>query len=286
MFGKINNKRIFRKNGVYVKCKKHHLGVTEKKRDEEVIVSLTSHPGRILYVHMTIITLLNQTIKPDHIILWLANEQFPKKELDLPKELLELRDNGLEIMWCEDIRSYKKLIPTLILFPDAIIITVDDDWYYKDTLVEHLLNEYRQTPNCIISEQITHPHFDEEGLLVSETDMQKYKGTSSYFNKMLGCGGVLYKKRLLDDGVIEKEQFMKLAQTNNDIWFWAMALKKRTKIKYPKNPVWPYAMTNPIIQSKTSLAMINNAGNLYEKTTSIIFAEYPEVKEILLGISK
>ena len=49
-------------------------GVTTEKRDTRLIVSLTSFPARIKTVHQTINTLLRQTVKPDHIILWLSED--------------------------------------------------------------------------------------------------------------------------------------------------------------------------------------------------------------------
>lgn len=51
--------------------------------DEEsnVIVSLTSYPVRIDTIWLTVMILLHQTEKPKKIILWLAEEQFPNKEL-------------------------------------------------------------------------------------------------------------------------------------------------------------------------------------------------------------
>ena len=48
-----------------------------KKRNDKIIVSLTSFPGRIHLVHKTIQTILLQSIKPDLVELWLAKEQFP-----------------------------------------------------------------------------------------------------------------------------------------------------------------------------------------------------------------
>lgn len=50
------------------------------KRNEKIIVSLTSFPGRIHLVHKTIQTILLQSVKPDLIELWLAKEQFPNLE--------------------------------------------------------------------------------------------------------------------------------------------------------------------------------------------------------------
>ena len=80
-------------------------GLNMCKRDSEIIVSLTSYPARITTVHMTIMTLLNQKVKPDKVILWLAKEQFPKGMASLPKKLIALQNVGLKIEWTHDIRS-------------------------------------------------------------------------------------------------------------------------------------------------------------------------------------
>ncbi len=120
----------------------HPLLPSLKGREEQIIVSLTSFPARINIVVKTIKTLLTQTLKPDAVILWLAPEQFPNGEKDLPQELLDLRQYGLTIDWYKDIRSYKKIIPTLKKYPNAIIITTDDDIYYAPDTVESLYKSY------------------------------------------------------------------------------------------------------------------------------------------------
>ena len=47
-------------------------GVTSQKRQQKVIISLTSYPKRINTLWIVIETLLRQTMKLDEIILWLA----------------------------------------------------------------------------------------------------------------------------------------------------------------------------------------------------------------------
>ena len=59
------------------------IGTSTNKRKPLLIVSLTSFPERINLAHITISTLLNQSLEPDKIILWLAEEQFFQKENDL-----------------------------------------------------------------------------------------------------------------------------------------------------------------------------------------------------------
>ena len=96
-------------------------------RSVKVTVSLTSMPDRMKYLHLTLYSLLRQSFKPDRVVLWLAENQFPSRENEIPGAVLSLKKYGLEIRWYHDIKSYKKLIPGLKTFPDDIIVTADDD---------------------------------------------------------------------------------------------------------------------------------------------------------------
>jgi hypothetical protein len=89
-----------------------------KVKGDNIIISLTSYPARIETVVKTIRTLLNQTKKPKKILLWLALEQFPNRESELPCELQSMVGEGLIIEWCKDLKSFKKLIPAIKKYPD------------------------------------------------------------------------------------------------------------------------------------------------------------------------
>lgn len=72
-----------------------------------IIVSLTSWPKRIFNVPIVLKNILNGTLKPDYIELNLSSEEFPNKEDDLPKELLEIEK--LNINWeIGNSRTFKK----------------------------------------------------------------------------------------------------------------------------------------------------------------------------------
>lgn len=227
-------------------CKKHKVnvdfkevteyGVTTEKRTSQVIVSLTTYPARINIVYKTISTLLQQTVKPDRVVLWLALPQFPDK--NLPENLTRLQEFGLEIKWLEnDIRSFKKLIPALREYPNDIVITVDDDNYYDERLVEFLYNSYLESPEYIHARQAFVVKQDLKGSLVMKARNYVYNSTylPSFLNEPVGCGGVLYPPHVLDENVMNEEQFMKEVPTNDDLWFWAHALIKGTKINVIKN---------------------------------------------------
>lgn len=103
---------------------------------KQIIVSLTSSGQRIHNAYLAIESIMQQTLKPNKIILWLAEEEFSHNQL--PESLKILESRGLEIRFCEDQKTYNKLIPTLKLHPDDIIITIDDNVIYPIDLLDRL----------------------------------------------------------------------------------------------------------------------------------------------------
>ena len=114
-----------------------------------VVVSLTSYPPRFPYLDKTIKSLLDQSVKADHTLLWIAVDDIEH----LPEAVRSLTSHGLQIKTCEDIRSYKKIIPALEAFPEATIVTADDDVYYKPDWLEGLVELHKAHPegHCIAS---------------------------------------------------------------------------------------------------------------------------------------
>jgi hypothetical protein len=207
----------------------------ETNRTTKVIVSLTTFPERINLVHKALYSIMGQTYKPDKIILWLAKSQFPNKENDLPIKVTELVNYGLSIMWVDkDIKSYKKLIPTLKLYPNDIIITADDDLYYPKDWIISLIESYNSYPDDIHSHLITRISYKKGNVNILPRDKELIN-KPSYSNKLLGGSGTLYPPHSLSNEVLNEKVFMKIAPTSNDIWFWGAALKQKTKIRWIKN---------------------------------------------------
>lgn len=120
-----------------------------------IIVSMTSFPARINLVHIPLLEILSQSVRPDKVLLWLAEPQFPNKENDLPDTLLELQDKGLTICWAkEDIKAHKKYFYTMQNYPNDIVITVDDDLHYSRFLIERLLDSYKRHPHCVSASRV------------------------------------------------------------------------------------------------------------------------------------
>lgn len=219
--------------GVYSN-KKDWIGITNKKREVKIIVSLTSFPARIDTVDITIKSLLLQSLKPDEIILWLAREQFPEEENGLPGKLLELRKYGLTISWCNDLKSYKKLLPALHMYPEDIIVTADDDVYYERQWLRRLYAGYVEAPNYVHCHRITKVYIRDNEYQMKEGEFEVYP-FPSFLHKLTGVGGVLYPPHILCQEVLDEEKCRKLAPTNDDVWFWLMAVLNGARVNVVKN---------------------------------------------------
>lgn len=261
-------------------------GINCAKRDVKIIASLTTFPDRINSVAITIKTIMNQTVKADEINLYLAIEQFPNKENDLPSELLKLKDFGLQIKFCNDIKSYKKIIPALKEYKNDIIITFDDDIYYEKDTIETLYNSYLKNPKAIQANRIWHIELKENRVIPKDKSFlywneENYK-TPSFFNTIIGCGGVLYPPNSLSKMVLDEEKFKSIIPTQDDIWLWGMAVLKGTKIQLNKG----YSANLITVENtqNSGLCKLNNKkskGLSGKDGFNIMVQNYPEILEIL-----
>lgn len=209
----------------------HERGISDDKIfDYEVVVSLTTYGKRLFDVSFTIESLMQQTRKPNRIILWLGNEL---KTTKLPSSLELQKKRGLEIRFTEDIKSYKKLIPALVSFPEAVIITVDDDVIYDYDIIDRMISSYMKTPDRIHACRVHKMVFNKKGTLDPYNTWEMCSCDSRnppVLNFLTGVGGVLYPPHCLDMDVLNKEVFLSICPTADDVWFTAMALRNGTFI--------------------------------------------------------
>lgn len=235
---------------------------------EELVVSLTSYPARIRTVHLTIETLLRQSRKPDVVVLWLAPEQFPGKERDLPQSLLALQDKGLSIEWYHDIKSYKKLIPSLKKWPSAIIVTADDDILYPPDMLDALYNTYENHlgEKVVVSNSVSRLYMKNDELffvgsascyLDKESRCLPEVVTPSVFNKLRGGSGALYPPGCMSADIFDEEKFMRLAPTSDDLYFFICALRNGYKVAVPREGKHKCNIVDGT--QETALSKINDA---------------------------
>ena len=259
-------------------------GVNKDKRSPQLIVSLTSHPPRIKTTAIAVNTLLQQSLKPDRLILWLAGSQFPQKEKELPEDLLKLVEYGLEIKWCKDLGSYKKIVPALKEFPDDIIVTADDDIYYQNDWLESLYSAYlKNSKNIYVKRAVRMIPVD--GKLKADTkEIQEVldEMPPSFCNQLMGGSGCLFPPHSLHSDIFNEEKFLSLIPTHDDIYIWSMSILQGTKIQV----IDGYKAKMETID-KTSLTALsksngrNGFGLTPDEAFEKIVDNYPELLERL-----
>lgn len=213
-----------------------------KEIAENTIVSLTSYGERIAELKYTLYSLVIQSVRPEKIIVNIAFED--EKYLNEKIKLFE--QYGVEFYLCKDIRSYKKLIPTLQRFPDACVVTADDDMYYAKDWLKRLYEAHKKFPNdvcCHLVLKITHKSGKIDTYRKWIYNHKIYSTDKSIF--LLGATGVLYPLDVFYKDICKEDLFMSLAPIADDIWFYFMVILNNKRIRQIKNPLTTPQFTNP-----------------------------------------
>ena len=252
------------------------IGVTkEQYGGSQIIVSLTTHGKRIYDVHAAIESIMQGSVKPNKIVLWISEDY---RNTILPLTLQKQQKRGLEIEYCKDIRSYTKLIYALKKYPDASIVTIDDDIIYPHDLLEHLVNAHIESPDCICANWIReYPKKMGENYISILKWKQIFDAkeiiSERYFFE--GFAGVLYPPYSLDSEVFNEKVFLDICKYADDVWFNAMALKTETKVKY----AWKHYSIATFCENKdvqcVALQNVNNHGEvLNDVQIKAVFNKY------------
>ena len=168
-----------------------------------IIVSMTSWNKRITNVKYVVSSILQGTYKPDKIILNLSTDEFQDKHIPIDLKLLE-KYTIFEINWVkENTKAFKKIIPTMELYPDSIIISIDDDIIYPRLFIETILDSYKKQNKDIIT---------------------LYRNKNKYdFDSVVGCGTLYTTSKLVP--FISTHLNTEIINTNEDDTYYAWCAK-------------------------------------------------------------
>ena len=264
---------------------KRRLESVEGKGHPQLVVTLTSYGRRAAKtVPHVLASLLVQTKRPDRIILWLDDVNFSEDRL--PKRLAVMRDRyGIEIRFCADLRSYKKLVPTLELCPEDVLVTVDDDLLYKRRLLEKLYAAHLETPDMRLC-PLAHEPVVEKGVFVPYRRWRHNVMCQSGRRVFpLGGSGTLYPPHSLHADVTDRELFMQLAPQADDVWFWAMGEIAGTKTRLIDfgYPFYQVDLLYQLLHKDASLMASNLHEDNNDKQIRRVVERYPQLMDGFRG---
>ena len=221
---------------------KYPTGVNLEPREKEIVISLTSFPGRIADVWIVIECLFRQTYKADKIILWLSKSQF--EGVELPSLLTDQQSRGLDIRFVEgDIKSHKKYIYALNEFKNDYVITVDDDLYYDNKLIQNLIQLKEKYPYALPTNRAHLIQFDNRNKVASYSKWYHNYPIEKQSLLLVPTGGfgTLYEfdqlYQTFDNQILIKE----LVPHADDLWIKIQSLLKNTQVvtnnRYNKDPI-------------------------------------------------
>lgn len=216
----------------YEKHPSQKSGTTDQKREQKIIVSLTSYPKRIGTIFLTIETLMRQSVKPDEIILWLAESQFPNGIADLPENLLRLQKRGLTICFCDDLRSHKKYYYALQEYAKELVILADDDMFYPRDTIQKLLKMHKMWPDdiCCMTAQVMEPGFRTVPSLWRNPRLDEHELQHTDQIQAFTGSGTLIPPNAIPGEAFDKDLFQRICSHADDLWVTFMAHKNGTKI--------------------------------------------------------
>ncbi|MCF0124661.1 MAG: glycosyltransferase family 2 protein [Clostridia bacterium] len=178
----------------------------------------------------TLYSLISQTITPEKIIVWLYYGE------TVPLELESFQQFGVYFEYCDDIKSYKKLVPAILKYPGKYIVTADDDIFYKKNWLEELWKCHLKFPADKITHIAHRLKFDEKGNLLNYRDWGKAVSDPSGNLFPTGVGGTLYPPPPVFPDLCKSELFMNLCPKADDVWFFFMGFLAKQIVRLVPNP--------------------------------------------------
>ena len=225
LINKTRNLKNFFKEASNLRSLKIKKITPNHKLEQKLTVSITAKAERFTFLHLTLSSILNQTIHPDEIILWIEREDKRK----LPKKILNFKSYGVKILFCKNLKSFNKIIHTIKLRKDNYIITFDDDIIYHKSNIEYLTNKASKFKNQIIANRVHKIKLKNK--VPIEYNKWKWNHNKSEKNRLnfqTGVYGVLYPPKCFYKDMIKESLFKKLTPLADDIWiYWMIRMNKR-----------------------------------------------------------
>ena len=221
------------------------------KRQNKIIVSVTSYPKRYSNLPTLIKIFKKQTYNINKIMLFLYQEDYKKYKYNL---------DGFEVIPVEkNLRPHLKYFYAMKTYRDYAIITLDDDSIYKSETFKLLYDGYIENPNIINGIRAHLITFDNNGEIKKYenwTSNQNIKTEIDFDVFLTGVSGIIYPPDILniDDSYIP---IIEETITCDDMTLKYYEIMKGIPSKWIENKNFLAPLINEFNVGKTALYNMN-----------------------------
>jgi len=210
------------------------------ENDVPIIVSCKGIASRFHVVDKTVRSVLDQTRPPRKMVLWLHE----RHQGATPSTLRELEGEKFEIRYTDLDSPHGKLVPTLKAFPDATLVTCDDDLMYRRKWLASLYTSHQAHPGDIVAQIGRLLAYDNDGEVkpYAQWPVEKRPGFSDPRLVPIGYRGVLYPPGSLHADATDTDICLQLVPRADDLWFKAMACLNGTRTRLADKLVAPHPL--------------------------------------------
>lgn len=198
--------------------------------DAPVVVSMTSYGERVRTVHWVVEAIARGDVRPQRLILWLADAQMVAEP---PEPLVALARRGLEIRLTQDWGPHKKYYPYVCSEEQhqVPLVIADDDVLYGKTWLADLLEVHEAHPDEVVTYR-SHQMALEDGVILPYSRwVPGAPPEASFCTFPTGVSGVLYPPRMLEALRAAGTGFTECAPMADDVWLHVMAVRHGVRIR-------------------------------------------------------
>lgn len=205
--------------------------LSNKPKISNYIISLTSHGKRVNYAYKSIYSILRGGVHPEKIILWLNQNDWNQK--NLPENLLNFQEFGLEIRFVKDLGPHTKYFYSFREFKSSNVITIDDDKLYPPKFFKTFHETNLKSPNEILC-------YGARIIPIENKEISYWKWELSWNSEKseekqllpLGVMGILYPPGFIQKiDELEYEMGHKNYFTTDDLYLYYLSRKNNYPVK-------------------------------------------------------
>ncbi|HHT0060108.1 TPA: glycosyltransferase [Raoultella planticola] len=197
--------------------------MTESK---SIILNLTTTSGRLDLCSATLWSLVNQSLLPGRINLWISAEPYMADEgiqilPDSINRLIKYNDI-IKVHYVENTGPYRKIIPALrSCLDEDILVYADDDVVYSHHWLEYLISFYLENNReYVVSSRLREMKKNFFGLYQSYSLFPLVFEKKVFYTDFIitGVGGCVLERKHISQKYIDLNSFKKIAPKTDDLW--------------------------------------------------------------------